>query len=548
MIPSRALFSLALAVAGLALVVSTSASAQGRHAIGLSAKGARVWLEEGSFPVGPEDNARFGWAVAAGDFNADGYDDLVVGAPFDDWLPGISEAGSVQVRFGAPAGALEVVLPVVPWDNPVDASEAFDWYGYALAAGDFNGDGHDDLAVGLPGNDLFDGTQLRGMGGVQLHLGMANGDGRIQRVAQYSFSQVAGGGLPGIGNWNEYFGTALAFGDFNGDGRDDLAVGIPDDLRFCPSAACSAGAVMVIDLDAQGTVGGYLMALGHQGLPETPAEGDQFGRAVATGDWNGDGFDDLAIGIPGRGEESGAVLVVYGSPFSLLFANHQLFDQGSFGDLVEAFDSFGGALAGGDFNGDGYDDLAMGAPGEGVGTPDQPGAGEVIVSYGTAGGLSTVGAPWLSADGIFGSGSESGDWFGAALAAGDFDGDGVADLAIGEARESAEAGSSAGAVTVIRGSAGGLAGSPSRQLRPGVYPTGMIPGRPGESDASASYGSALASGDFDGNGFADLAIGAPYRTPGPALLFAGAVAVVYGQLFVDGFESADALEWTAVAP
>ena len=304
---------------------------------------------------------------------------------------------------------------------------------------------------------------------------------------------------------------------------------------------------MVIDLNAQGVFGGYLMALGLQGLPGTPAAGDQFGRAVATGDWNGDGFDDLAIGLPGRSANRGAVLVVYGSPFSLLFANHQLLDQGSFGDLIEINDSFGRSLAGGDFNGDGYDDLAMGAPGEGIGTPAQLEAGEVIVSYGTAAGLSTVGAPWLSEDGIFGGGSEQSDAFGSALAAGDFDGDGLADLAIGGDGEDAEAGFNAGAVTVIRGNVAGPAGSPTRQLRPGAHPIGMIPSRLGESDEFAHYGSALATGDFDGNGSADLAIGGPLRDVGDAG-GAGAVAVVYGQLFVDGFESDDALEWSTLLP
>ena len=149
------------------------AGVETRPAVGLCAAGAQLFLEEGGFPVGPEAGALFGWAMAAGDFNADGYDDLAVGAPDDDWLPGIPDAGSMQVRFGAPVGALGSVMPVVPWDNAVDPSEAFDRYGYALAAGDWNGDGHDDLAVGLPGNDYFNGTSVIGMGGVQLHLGMA---------------------------------------------------------------------------------------------------------------------------------------------------------------------------------------------------------------------------------------------------------------------------------------------------------------------------------------------------------------------------------------
>ena len=78
---------------------------------------------------------------------------------------------------------------------------------------------------------------------------------------------------------------------------------------------------MVIDLNADGEVGGYTMALGMTGLPGAQADQDQYGWAVATGDFNGDGYDDLATGIPHR-DGWGAVLVVYGSPFSLLSVSY----------------------------------------------------------------------------------------------------------------------------------------------------------------------------------------------------------------------------------
>jgi len=244
------LFAALPAPRAFAAVAGTS-----RPAVGLRAAGAQLWLEAGDFPVGPEAGATFGWAVAAGDFNADGYDDLAMGAPFDDWLPGIFDAGSVQVRFGAPAGTLDLVVPVVPWDNAVDPSESLDQYGYALAAGDFDGDGHDDLAVGLPGNDSFDGTSVIGMGGVQLHLGRPDADGRLQPVAQYSFSQVAGGGLPGPGLADERFGAAVAFGDFDGNGFDDLAIGAPG-RELPPSSAVGAVAVVYGQLFVDGFEGG----------------------------------------------------------------------------------------------------------------------------------------------------------------------------------------------------------------------------------------------------------------------------------------------------
>ncbi|MBP9145000.1 MAG: FG-GAP repeat protein [Thermoanaerobaculia bacterium] len=544
---SRSLLALSLAVpVSLAIVHGAPVGAQ-RPAIGLSAAHAQLWLETGTGPESPGQDDYFGFALAVGDFNHDGYDDLAMGVPGNDWLPEIADVGSVQVRFGAPAGALGLLLPVLPWNNAVDPAEALDAYGRALAAGDFDGDGYDDLAVGIPSNDYVVGSTVISMGGVHLHYGLPNELGRLQPVAEYSFSQAPGGLLPGSPAAGERFGEALAFGDFNGDGKDDLAIGIPGDAANCPAGLCRAGAVMVVDQNAEGSAGGYLMRFGLEGLPGVPGALDQFGGAVATGDFNGDGFDDLAIGIP-QVAQVGAVLVVYGSPFSLIFVHHQLFDQGAFGELPETGDQFGTALAAGDFNGDGFADLAMGAPFEDGAGPEKVDSGQVIVSYGTAGGLSTVAAPWLSEDGIWGSGSEINDQFGSALAAGDFDGDGFDELVIGAAHESVSGTDGYGAVTVIRGRAAGLAGSATRWLWPGAFPIGMIPG---ETNVGSHYGSALVSGDFDGNGLADLAIGGPERSlfsSDTAASQAGSVAVLFGQLFIDGFESHDALEWSAVAP
>ena len=530
----------------LAVLLASAALAQGRHAIGLSAKNAQLWLEEGDYPHNPENANEFGSALAAGDFNGDGFADLASGAPGNDCDPQEIRCGAVQVRIGAASAALASRIVLSPALNFNDVANEDERYGSALAAGDFNGDGRDDLAVGIPQNFVQAGAAQVRAGSVQLHFGQPSALQPLQPVATYSFAENALGVLPGTPTSSERFGQSVAFGDFNGDLKDDLAVGIPYDRGLCGVTPCAAGAVLVVDLDDSLLVHGYQMSLGRQGLPGLPAADDEYGYAVAAGDFNGDGYADLATGIPQR-EGVGAVLVVYGSEFSLLFGNHKLLNQGSFGELPELGDDFGRALTAGDFNHDGFADLAMGAPGE-----DLPGAGQfnvglVIVSYGSAEGLRLDAAPWLSEDGIFGSGSESEDRFGSALTAGDWNGDGKTDLAIGTAGESGVAGAGSGAVTVILGRELGLAGSPSRQLAPGNSPIGMIAQHPGESDEFAGFGAALAAGDFDGNGFADLAIGAPQRQLAPSI-GVGAVGVVYGQLFFDGLDGGDALEWSGVTP
>lgn len=529
-----------------AVLLASAAFAQGRHAIGLSARNAQLWLEEGAYPHNPGNANEFGSALAAGDFNGDGFADLASGAPGNDCDPQEIRCGAVQVRIGGASAALTSRIVLSPAPNNNDLANADELYGSALAAGDFNGDGRDDLAVGIPRNYVQAGAAQVRAGSVQLHFGLPSALQPLQEIATYSFAENALGVLPGAPSSSEGFGQAVAFGDFNGDLKDDLAVGIPYDRSLCGTTPCAAGAVMVIDLDDSLLVHGYQMSLGRQGLPGNPVADDEYGYAVAAGDFNGDGYADLATGIPQR-EGVGAVLVVYGSEFSLLFGAHQLLNQGSFGELPEPGDDFGRTLAAGDFNHDGFADLAMGAPGEDLAGAGQFNVGLVIVSYGSAEGLRLDAAPWLSENGIFGSGSEIEDRFGSALTAGDWNGDGKVDLAIGAAGESGVGGAGSGAVTVILGRELGLAGSPARQLSPGNAVIGMIAQRPGETDEFAGFGAALAAGDFDGNGFADLAIGAPQRQLAPNISV-GAVGVVYGQLFLDGLESGDALEWSGVAP
>jgi hypothetical protein len=171
------------------------------------------------------------------------------------------------------------------------------------------------------------------------------------------------------------------------------------------------------------TGGGQLFRQGAGGVIGTAESGDEFGSALAAGDLDHDGFADLAVAAPlesiGAISGAGAVNVLYGSAGGLTGVGSQLFRQGAGGvaGSAEADDLFGFALSAGDFDHDGFADLAVGVRLEDVQGRD--GAGAVNVLYGSAGGLTGAGSQvfWQGAGGVAGS-LEAGDRFGSALTAG----------------------------------------------------------------------------------------------------------------------------------
>jgi|CXWL01.1.fsa_nt_gi hypothetical protein len=198
------------------------------------------------------------------------------------------------------------------------------------------------------------------------------------------------------------------------------------------------------------------------------------------------------------------------------------------GDL-EPGDRFGLALATGDFDGDGRPDLAIGAPGEDVAGVTN--AGAVNVLYQGSDGIDTI-APrqqlWQQGDPGLPGLPAINDYFGAALTAGDFDGDGFTDLAIGASEATVDGLALAGAVRVLYGSATGLVGRDEARLDQNGTDAAGTP-LPGNATHLARFGRSLASADFDGDGFADLAIGIPYGVPpGSTVALPGAVQILYG--------------------
>jgi hypothetical protein len=295
--------------------------------------------------------------------------------------------------------------------------------------------------------------------------------------------------------------------DFNDDGFADLAVGAPGEDVF---GAIDGGALNVLYGSASGLQASPdVFFQGTGGVGGSLETGDQFGGAVAKGDFNDDGVFDLAVGAPGEavGDRvaAGAVNILEGSSGGL--TGGPLFTQAN----AETGDQFGAALAAGDFDDDGVFDLAVGAPGEDIGGTGD--AGAVTILFGSAGGLTTAGSQTLFQGGGAGGTAETGDAFGAALASGILGGDALADLVVGAPGEDVGATVNAGALNLLAGSPGGLvAGAVATQ---------------GNPESLDLFGAAVATGDFDNTAGDDVAAGAPGETVN-GRQSAGAVSVLNG--------------------
>jgi len=320
-------------------------------------------------------------------------------------------------------------------------------------------------------------------------------------------------------------GSPSARGDFNGDGRTDLAVASPgEDV----GSVADAGAVHVLLGSATGLSfsGGQVWTQDSTGIPDAAEAGDGFGGSLASGDFNGDGRGDLAIGVPGEdvgaSADAGQVHVVFGSPGGLSATGTQARNQDTRGiyEVVEPGDGFGATLAAGDLNGDRTSDLAIGVPREDVVT--RADAGAVNLIPGSATGLTASGNKvWSQDTASVPDVAEDGDSFGASLAVGDLGNSAHGDLAVGAPGEGLAAGARAGTVHVLFGSGSGLNATGTQQR------TQDSSGIPDAAEAGDGFGSALAAGDVGNSVQADLVVGVADEDVGTDS-DAGTVHVIFG--------------------
>lgn len=437
-----------LAEAGMVNVVYGSAD-------GLTGDDDRALTQDAAGVLGAaEVGDRFGSATACGDFDGDGYADLVVSA-VGEGIGSRAFAGAIHIFRGGRAGITTAGDRL--WHQATlgvrGAAEVGDGFGSALAVGDYDGDGHLDLAVAVLWEDV---GSVRDAGAVQVFYGTSSG----LSVAGDTILSQRSAGVYGQAEALDEFGAALASGDFDGDGRTDLAVGVPgEDIGRLKNA----GSAVVFFGTVDGLTGSSSVPF-HQnspGIPGSPELNDRFGAAMAAGDFDADGIADLVVAAPGEAlgdrQEAGTITVLHGASAGLGAVKVDAFSQSTPGvaGVAEGFDRFGTAMAAADFDGDGVDDLAIGAPFEATGTTLEAGVVHVLVGQ-RAGGLG--GGALLISQGTGGvpGAAEAYDRFGWALETTDSNGDGRADLLIAASLEGLGTRQQVGGITIAAGSAAGL--------------------------------------------------------------------------------------------
>ncbi|WDV53311.1 FG-GAP repeat protein [Streptomyces coeruleorubidus] len=361
----------------------------------------KILTQSGSVnPGSPEGDDQFGAALTVADFDGDGYSDLAVGAPGEDYSPN-ADQGSITLYWGGPSGlgsAAMVKDPVAKDGNK---------FGGALTAGDFDGDGHTDLAsynALLSTVSILKGPFTRTGGWSSaataplpeasayatgsLSSGNVSGDAADDLVVQYRTLRGGTerawyfeGSASGAGLLEKAVlphSHTSAIGDIDHDGHADIVVADSYETKAV------GGAVMVLYGDAAGPGAGRattVLTQNSAGVPGASESGDRFGAALSVGDVTGDGYADVALGVPGEDigslTNAGSTVLLRGSASGIVASGNQSLTQDTSGipGAAESGDKFGSFVLLSDIDGNGRADLAASAIGEQVpGTTVRTGA------------------------------------------------------------------------------------------------------------------------------------------------------------------------------
>ncbi len=419
-----------------------------------------------SILLGDDSGDKAGTSLAVADLDGDGQPDLITGTPYEDC--GGTDAGGLVISWGPLAeGSSDLLDDGEEWCGPY----AGDLAGWSLDAGDVDGDGDEDLLVGSPYHKDTSSSQ----GAVWLLDGPITTSGD---VGDDALAWVMGAYA------SDTLGWAVAVGEVSDDSYADL-------LAAAPGHHSSRGRVYLFE----GPVSGELDLDDASATVSGSSSSDQAGKAILAGrDLDGDGTGDVVVGVTGEdlyASDAGAV-VIFEGPLSGtlgLTDTDALLLGGTSGDRA------GQQLAwGGDTDGDGYEDLLVGAPYEDTGASDAGAA--YLVLGGSLPSMSYLGA----ADAVI-TGITASDQAAVALGPGDLDGDGYDDVVVGAPYEDTTD-SSAGAVYTLLGP---VSGSVSLSDADGV--------RRGEASGD-QLGQVLAAGELTGDAFPDLALAAPLSNSG----------------------------------